>query len=326
MASQAKPSSPRMSANSDLHSAWWRPRPYLVLLLAISALGGCISTQFIYKQLDWVIVWYLSDIFSLNSEQEDQLQTVVQRNLDWIRVEQLPEYARLLRALDGYVKTDTLSVERLEQDYAKVLSLWDAGLKRAMPDAGRFLAGLSLEQVSQFIENAEEKNAELWEEYAGETPEKRKERRTKSAIKTIQRFTGRLNRAQKEFVSSRVAKLHDNSAEWMQGRRQWQMNFHALLKERPPATEFQRRFTALMLNPNTVDRPAYREQVEANQEMIFGMLIDLVSRLDDGQRRRLSRRINKFADDFQALAEAPAWAGELSTGIARFASLGHDPD
>ncbi len=318
MASQAKQSSLKLCSYFDWYRPWCKKFGQCLLLLVASlVLGGCLSTQFIYKQLDWVVVWYLGDIFSLDSEQEDKLQAVVQRNLDWIRTEQLPEYASLLRALDTYLQTDSLSLQKLEQDYAQVIALWDAGLRHALPDAAGFLAGLSREQVSDFIENAEEKNKELWEEYAGETPEERRMRRTKSAIKTIQRFTGRLNRGQKELVTLRVSSMHDNSAEWMQGRRQWQTNFHALLRERPPAQEFQQRFTDLMLNPNTVDRPEYREQVETNQKILFNMLIELVSNLDDRQGRRLSRRINKFADDFEELSEAPSWAGELTTGAAR---------
>ncbi len=277
-------------------------RPLLWVLVATLVLGGCLSTRFIFNQVDWLMVWYLSDVFSLEKEQKKELSQVVNRNLDWVRTEQLPQYAGMLRAVDASIADGSLTVEQLDGEFAQMISMWDVFLRQVIPDMATFLGGLSDEQVADFVSNSEVKNAELWEKYAGETLEKRAERRLKSAIKNLQRFTGKLNDQQVALVASHLDRMYDNSAEWMEGRRQWQVNFQALVLERPPRDQFIARFEAMILDPNAVDSEDYRRKVDANKTILLEMFVDLTTQLDAKQRQRLSQRLNDFADDFDALA------------------------
>lgn len=274
-----------------------------VLVLALSlALGGCLSTRFIYNQVDWLLVWYLSDVFSLEKEQKQDLRLVVERNLDWVRTEQLPEYAQLLRELESSASDGSLSVEQLQGQAESMIGLFDVFLRQVIPDMASFLGGLSDEQVADFVAKSEVKNEELWEEYAGATPEKRQERRQKSAVKNIQRFTGKLDDQQQALIAGYMTRMYDNSQEWMQGRRQWQADFQALVLERPPREELERRLEEIVLDPNYTDSEVYRQQVDANTVILFEMLVDLNTTLTDRQRDRMSERLLGFAEDFEALA------------------------
>jgi hypothetical protein len=274
----------------------------LTVMLSCLLAAGCISTRFIYNQLDWLIVWYLNDFFSLDAAQEDELRGIVSRNLDWVRTEQLPEYARLLRVIEAEIDDRSLSVDDIDQQFKEMIGLWDAFLRKVTPDAAIFLSALSDAQVADFLTNVEDNNQELWEDYAGESPEKRLERRQKTAIKGFQRFTGRLDARQRELVSGHVARMSDNSVEWLQGRRAWQISFQSLVQERPPPDELQERLLALMLDPNAVDRPEYRRKVEVNQRIVFQMTVDLMQTLNERQRERLSSELLGYATDFDKLA------------------------
>jgi uncharacterized membrane protein YkvA (DUF1232 family) len=282
-----------------------RLRPWVVLLLGLVVLAGCLSTRFIYNQIDWLTVWYLSDVFDLRGEQKDELRLIVARNLDWVRTEQLPEYARLLREVDAGAQDGSLSVAQLESHFGEMIAMWDRFLRRVIPDMAYFLGLLDDEQVASFVANSAEKNEELWEEYAGDSAEERLERREKSAIKNLQRFTGRLTDPQRALIRGHLARMYDNSAEWMAGRREWQKNFQALVLERPPQSEFEARLRGMMLDPNAVDSEDYRRQVDANRVILFEMFIDLVASLDAKQRQRLSERLLGFAEDFERLAADP---------------------
>ena len=278
-------------------------RPLLLLLVLALVLGGCLSTRFIFNQVDWLMVWYLSDVFSLEKEQKKALSQVVNRNLDWVRTEQLPQYAEMLRVVDAGINDGSLSVAQLDSQFSQMLSMWDVFLRQVIPDMASFLGDLSDQQVADFVSKSEVKNEELWEEYAGETPEKRVERRLKSAIKNLQRFTGKLNDQQVALVAGHLERMYDNSAEWMQGRRQWQANFQALVLERPPRDQFIARLEAMILDPNAVDSEDYRRKVDANKTILMEMFVDLTGQLDAKQKQRMSQRLNDFADDFDALAD-----------------------
>jgi hypothetical protein len=280
-----------------------RHRGWVLVLAAALVLGGCLSTRFIYNQVDWLLVWYLSDVFSLEKEQKKDLRLLVNSNLDFVRTQQLPEYARLLRDLEAGASSGSLSVEQLRGSYDEMIGLFDVFLRQLIPDMAGFLGALNDEQVEKFVAKSDEKNDELWDEYGGETADVRLERRVKSAIKNIQRFTGKLDEQQQVLVEGHIGRLYDNSNEWIEGRRQWQADFQALVLERPPRVEFERRLEKIILDPNYVDSDTYRQQVEANIDIVFAMLVDLTTTLSDKQRERMSERLLGFAEDFEALAE-----------------------
>lgn len=294
----------RRDAASRVGGAARHPRRLrLVIVLVIAAIvGGCISTRFIYNQLDWFITWQLSGYFDLEKEQSQQLRATVSRQLEWVRVDQLPAYAELLRAIAREAGTGELTPSRWEAIYAQMIALFDEFLRHVIPDAVTFLSTLSDEQVDYMIDKLQEENEELAREYSGRTPEQRLRRREKAIIKGMQRFTGRLNTDQKALVSSAVASMYDNSEQWLEGRRQWQQDFRSLLLERPPRPEFEARLLAISIDPNYMDAPEYRAKVEANQRIVLGLMADIIVSLDDRQRERFQDRLNGFAEDFDDLA------------------------
>jgi hypothetical protein len=264
-------------------------------------LAACSGTRFVYNQLDWVMVWYLNGYFSLDSGQKDQLRDSVTRNLEWHRETQLPEYAAYSRQL-GLDSAGTLTTETLELRYERLIKLFDELVVHALPDVSAFFLSLSDEQVDEFIENLEDNNKELWDEYGGETPEQRIERREKAAFKGFKRVIGRLNDEQKELIRAYMANMHDVSEYWIESRRRWQLEFRELIIERPAEPEFSDRLNALMLDPNRDDDPAYRRKVDENRLNFFALTAALSGTLTDRQRERFQKRITNYAEDFEILA------------------------
>lgn len=277
----------------------------LVAVLLGLFTSGCSTTRFLYDQLDWLIIWRLNGFFSLEHDQEQELRRIVRDTLEWVRVEQLPKFAIFLRAISQEFR-EPVTVEMLAGRSEEMIGLFEEFLVHIVPDAARFLASLNQEQIDELMENLEESNQELWEEYAGRSPERRQQRRERAAIKNAQRFTGRLSGEQREMMRSYTSSMHDVALEWIEGRRIWQQEFRALLEARPAADEYEARLTDLFLDPNSRDQPKYREKVDENRLTVLRMSVDLVTGLTDNQRDRLIRRLNNYARDFDALASRPA--------------------
>ena len=239
--------------------------------------------------------------FSLDESQEDQLRDAVQRNLEWHRQSQLPKYAAFARQVDRDLQ-GPVTVDLLEERLDQAIEFWDAALRRMTPDVSAFFLMLSDEQIDEFVLNLEDNNKELWDEYAGETPEKRIERRERAAFKGFKRVFGPLTDEQKALVRAYMANMHDVSEYWIESRRQWQQDFRSLMIDRPPEPEFSERLITLMLDPNRTDDPAYRGKVDENKRVFMEMTAALVAALNDKQRDRFSRRMNKFARDFEVLS------------------------
>ncbi len=273
-----------------------------ILLALILTLSGCLGTKFIYNQLDWFITWRLGSFFSLEADQKHQLRETVERNLNWVRIQQMPDYAQLLRELARDIDDDSLTVERIDAHYQTMQVLVDQFLHHVVPDAAKFLAGLSPEQVEILIGNLQKNNKKLWDEYAGSTPEKRRQQREKAIIRIVQRFTGRLDDAQKALVEAHVSRMHDNSREWMEGRERWQQNFRQLLLKSPPADEYAQQLMNMSLDPNRVDADDYRRKVQENQQILMELIAALSASLSDRQRERTVKRLNGLANDLEGLA------------------------
>jgi hypothetical protein len=264
-------------------------------------LAGCSATRLLYNQLDWGIVWYLNGFFSLTSEQKDALRDSVERNLQWHRETQLPQYAEFARALDQDIAGE-ITVESLGQRNAEIVAFWDTFILYTVPDVAAFFQLLDQEQLDDFLENLEEENSELWDEYAGETSEERIEKRQRSAIKGIRRIIGPLDDEQEALIRSYMGAMTDVADEWMVGRRLWQEEFVKLIKSRPPEPEFSDGLTNLMLDPNQFDSPEYRIKVEKNFQITLEMLTELINKMNEEQRARFSKRLNQFAMDFDWLS------------------------
>lgn len=275
-------------------------RPWLVAILCV-VLAGCSATRLVYNQLDWGLVWYLNRYFTLDDEQDAALRESVARNLEWHRTTQLPGYAQFFRGLIEELDGD-VTPEMLDRRYDEIIAFWDEFVVHITPDVAAFFALLDQSQIDEFLENMEEENSDLWDEYAGETPEERQERRRKAALKGIRRTIGRLDAEQKELINAYLDTMVDVADEWMEGRRIWQQEFVDLMKSRPPEPEFSDRLTNLMIDPNQFDDPAYRRTVEQNRWIVLEMMADLFNQMDEKQSARASNRLGRYARDFEILS------------------------
>jgi len=278
-----------------------RGRRWSVLLLCL-ILAGCSATRIIYNKLDWLLVGYVSDFFTLNDEQTDWLGAAIERNLQWHRRDQLPKYAQFLRQLDSDISSGVVTVDTLEHHYTQLIVLWDELILQTIPDVSAFFRTLSEQQIDEFVANLEESNQAMWEEYGGKTPAERRLNRQDSTIKGVERAVGKLSDAQKDLIHSYQADLHDVSVEWIAGRRQWQQDFRSLVVARPSDPEFSDRMQRLLLEPNHDDDVDYRHRVDANRQIMNAMMVALSAGLTDRQRERFSTRVNKYIQSFEILA------------------------
>lgn len=272
----------------------------LVLLLLLFA--GC-STRFIYNQLDTFIVWKINDYVPLTSEQKTELKLQINEQLEVVRQDDLPKLAALLEGLAKEVESDSVTPASLDQGYAQMINLTDEFMLGVVPVAEWLLLDLDDEQVAEMFENFEELNQEMYEDYSGETPEKRRENRNESAIRVTQRFTGRLSAEQKLLITDALASMEDASEQWIEYQREWQRRFRYLVENPPPSAQFREELTRLLVYPRSFHSPEYRATVDANRQILNSMLAELSSGLTDKQRARAVDKLRGYVELLTKLSE-----------------------
>lgn len=269
-------------------------------LLVLAGLSAC-TTGFVYNRLDWVVAWYVDGLVSLDDKQEDRLHDIVRRTLVWHRQSQLPRYIALFDEMA--VEADRpVSAERLEARYQQVAGFLDDFLRHVLPDAAGLLATLTDEQISELMKNVEEDNEDIWDEFAGDTPEVRQKRRVKNAVRSLQRFVGRLSADQSVLVESRLGRLHDVSDQWMERRRHWQGRFFDVLRSVPGGPPLEAALLDLAMNPDQFDTGDYRRRVDGNRRLIMSMIAELSEGLTPRQRKHLRQKFEEYADDLRKMA------------------------
>jgi hypothetical protein len=279
-----------------------RPLAIALAVSAIFAATAC-TTGFVYNRLDRVVSWYVNGMVSLDEAQDRQLHDSVRRTLEWHRHSELPRYIRMLEEM-AEESAAPISATRLEQRYRQVAGFMDTFIVHANPEVASLLRTLDADQLDELEQSLREDAEDLWDDFGGETPELRRKRRSKTTVKAIQRFTGRLTSEQRTLVASRTSGMHDVTEEWLERRGNWQQRFLALLRVPPPGTALDAALLDLALRPDQFDTPEYRVAVEANRLIVMGMLADLSSTLTLKQREHLIRKFAGYAEDLRELERA----------------------
>jgi Family of unknown function (DUF6279) len=273
----------------------------LAVVCLFLTLTAC-STKFFYERIDWFVVWQVNRYISLNDQQKTTLKADVSERLEYMRVNDLPRVSRLLRQTAMEVRSGYVTVELIDARYNEMLVEYDQFMLGLVPLSMRFLRSLDEEQVAELFGELDEINEEMYEEYSGRTAGKREKNRNKSAIKSTERWTGRLRSDQKLLIKNALANMEDASEEWIDYQRDWQQRFRALIESRPPEGEYREELTSLFVYPRDFHSDEYRSRVESNRTILNAMLADLLTNLSDKQRKRVVDELESYADDLILLS------------------------
>jgi hypothetical protein len=275
-----------------------------IAVVFLCLLFTACSTNFFYERIDWFVVWRVNGYVSLTDEQKASLKADVGQRLDEMRVDELPRASRLLRQAGKDVNSGYVTADMIDARYQEMLDEFDQFMLGIVPVAMKLLRSLDDEQVAELFAELEEVNAEMYDEYSGRTAETREKNRNKSAIKSTQKWTGRLSDEQKLLIKEALAKMDDASEQWIDYQRQWQSRFKALIETRPPEDEYRQELTQLFVYPRELHSSEYRARVEANRGILNDMLAELLTGLSDKQRQRMVGELDDYADDLIKLSRA----------------------
>jgi hypothetical protein len=278
------------------------PLALLLVLVLLGSAGGC-TARLVYDRLDTFAAWYVEDYVDLQGPQRDELRAVLQRQLDWHRSTQLPVYADALTRLQADAARP-LGRARVESARAELEEYWRDAVRNGLGDATTFLQRLSDEQIDGMFEEFAREDAKLAKKQASRTPERRLQERTKRVVRSLERWTGPLDEAQRRRVTAGLAAAVPLDAEWLANRQRWREQFRSALARRAEGATFRAEVERLFLKPETAWTAEYRAAIDRNGETYGAMIADLDASLTPKQRAHLRERLGEWAADLRALHAA----------------------
>ncbi len=277
-----------------------RIRSMMLLFVACVMLLSC-TVKLMYRQLDWVIPWYMKDYLTLTDQQAAFLESQLQQHLHWHRHSELPNYAALLRQLARDIE-DGLSREELTKQQTAIRDMSRRLATTITPDIVKLLVSSDQTQLTELYAKFEQDNRR----YAKRTADKSDAeiRRTKAANmeKQIERWTGRLADNQLALIDSWSQAIHLTHIEWLEYRRHWQNRFKSLIAQRDENDQVQDELIGLFSRPEDDWPPDYQALTAANSRLLTQLLLDVDATLSSKQRARAIKKLNGFAEDFDDLA------------------------
>jgi hypothetical protein len=273
---------------------------WAVVCVAVFGLAGC-GLGILYPRLDTLVGFYLQGLVSLDEAQAEQLERTLAGNLEWHRRSELSRYAAFLRDMAATIEVgagpdDWFEASRRTEQYFRAV------FEQAAPGYTALAATLTDAQVAELLENLERADEETWRKFARRSPAERDARREKQLIRTLERFTGPLDAAQRAVVRDHVEDSPSFMPEWHENRRLWRKALAATLARRDAGAEFESRMFVLIARPDELWTPQYRAGIERRRESLAELMVTIDATLTARQRAAARRQFLALADEVQGLA------------------------
>lgn len=291
------------SATGDRYTALAR---VLLLALCMTALAGCSLLSIGYGQFDTYAAWTADEYFELDSQQKQEFHARFDRLHEWHRYEQLPDYAAFLTAAKtrvqrGLAREDVLWInDSLQARYRAIV-------RRGAPDAAVLLITVTPAQLEALQRKWERDNRRFVREHRLEdSADEQRRAATKRVLDRIRHWTGSLSNEQERKIAALAGELPVTHRLRHEDRLRRQHEFLELMKRRGDRVPFTETLPRWLLNWEEGRDPEFaRVWAQWTQKQAdFYVAVDRM--LTPQQREHVMQRLQKYADDFTALAQRPA--------------------
>jgi hypothetical protein len=277
----------------------------LALVLACLLGTGCSIVGTVYGQLDRLIVMRADEWLALDTAQKAALRGAVSASIERHRGEELPEWVALLRRMAGLVEMQQPAPADLLAEIERARVLAGRSTALLLRPAAEALASMEPAQIEHLERAMQEGNAEYADEFLDPSAERRATARVRRTRDAIERWSGRLDAAQRNHVAALMASVPDGADAWFDYRHAWQDTLIARLRAGDDVATLEQLLHDWWIGDAGMD-PDYAAQLERNREIIAGGFTELIATLSLEQRERAARRLRDVAADLEAVANAGA--------------------
>lgn len=273
----------------------------LLPVLCAALLAACSMVQAGYGQMDRIIAWRLDDYLPLDEARRDALQPALRRVMDWHCSSELPAYAGWLRDVDADLRTGA-DARRIDAHIDTLLGFARTAASEAARELGPVVAAASPSQIAALNKRFERNNKAFIEDWVEPSADRLERERSKRLIERIEKWTGRLNPAQRDIVRTWARETRSDPDASLESRRRWQRAVaEVLARKHADADDTARALQALFLHPERQWTEDYLQVLRENRALVARSLAALSASLTDAQRRHLQREAAALAADLETM-------------------------
>lgn len=269
----------------------------LIVALAVS---GCSRISLAYNWFfQSALVDYVDDYSDLTRSQRRELDQRIGEFVDWHRSDALPDYASLLRDVDRRIAEGELESADVVDVVQRGEVLYRDFVVQLLDRVSPTLLGLDERQLAYMAEAFAEDNSDIEERWSGnDTVDDRVARIERG----MRRWVGRLEdfqRAQiREFLYAQQPLVEGR----LTRRQRWQEAFLQQLRNAESGEQLAKDLRPFFLDSQAFAEQEDRQKFEDRAGDYHAFTAAFMNQLTPRQKQRLSRQLQRFADDFDKLA------------------------
>lgn len=273
-------------------------RLIVVCLITCFMLSAC-SSRLVYNNADYLVKWWVGKYIDFNDQQQQTVDSTIDRWLSWHRQSQIPLYQAQLQTLRAQVSQQSLNREAILAHFADSNQHIDTLREYVAPDVAKIGMTLDLDQLSQLFATIKHERAERQDEY---------QQRSQAASSRVDRITermaeyiGAVTPQQVEIIRRYEAQLNYTYPMWQAyGDASNQRARSILLSAsfNPNAVQQMQQF---VIDQSSLQSPELQQASQANKDLYIDMLWAIFSTLSSSQRAELVDKIDEYLSLLEAI-------------------------
>ena len=286
----------------------------IALSVALAALlGGCAMVRIAYNNAEPLVRYSAHDYFDLDEGQSEQFRKRLLQFHDWHRRTELPAYADLLRTA---VKrgANGASFEDLTWAAKELRARYRVIITKTVEDAAPILVTLTPAQIVELEKRLAKANAKYAREFLPPDEDRRFRAQAKRLVGRFKDWTGTLSDGQEDRIG-RFVKAHMHTTQLrFENRNRWQREAVALIGRYRSAPALVPRLADIFTHPAVHRTPEFTAALARWEADFIELVLDIDRTLSAAQRDHALRRMQRYAEDFEALSNQSSLAGTATGG------------
>ncbi|MGR6872291.1 DUF6279 family lipoprotein [Pseudomonas sp. HK3] len=278
----------------------------VIILLVISLLLGSCSSQFAYRHLDWIILWYADDYLELNRQQERILEGELSQLLAWHEKSELPKYRAQLQSISHDLKTLPLTETVISQHVTSIRLHWQKMRKQISEQLPPLAAKLSAAQITYLFRQLEDRNQERLDEILDLSDAQIKEQQLEKLEDMLIDWLGSINSVQATLLYEFVNTQHDLTRE----RVAYLRSYQAQLKQKMQQPVDIGALQILLDNPESFKPQAYLSQQQHNRDNIQAFIRQFSVHIQPEQVVHLQGKLQDYIDVIDGILKSSNKKGD----------------
>lgn len=262
----------------------------VTMLLIISVLLSSCSSQFAYRHLDWIALWYFDDYLELTRQQERNLETELSQLLKWHKGSELPKYRLQLQAITVDLTTLPLSESVIAHHIDSFNQHWQNIRQRISEHVSPMAAQLNEQQVNYLFTQLEERNQDRLEDYLELTADERKENKLEKIEELLIDWLGSINAVQATVLYTFINKQQDVTLPRIAYLRAYQTELKQAMQPPIDIAALQ----VLLNNPDQFKSTEYINLQNSNRQNIAAFIRQLSVHIQPEQITHLQKKLNDY--------------------------------